>query len=208
MMAYLLQGGPVLWVIVGFSVVIVFLIGQRALLVHRSSLRGRDFLGGILNNLRRGNVMEAAALCEDMPGPVPLMARAAILEHQQGGRRIGPAMQDVGILEIARLEKNLPLLLSLAQLAPVLGLLGTAIGMWEMLTVLQTQAPLVHGGDLGAGLSRALLTTIAGLATGAIGYFGHAFLVTRVNAVVLEMERAYTEILQALAQLHTEPPRA
>ncbi len=208
MMTFLMQGGPVLWAVIGCSAVVVFLIGQRALFVHRSSLRGRDFLSGIVNSLKRGNVMEAAALCEEMPGPVPLMARAAILEHQQGGRRTGGAMQDVGLVEIARLEKNLPMLLAVAQLAPVLGLLGTVVGMWEMMTVLQTQAPLVHGGDLAAGLNRALLTTIAGLATGAIGYFGHAFLVNRVNAVVLEMERAYTEILQALAHVPTEAPRA
>jgi biopolymer transport protein ExbB len=208
MSTYLLQGGPVLWTIIACSALVIFLIGQRALFVHRSSLRGRDFLGGILNSLRRGNVMEAVALCEETPGPVALMARAAILEHQRGGGRTGAVMQDVGLVEIARLEKHLPLLLALAQLAPMLGLLGTVIGMWEMMTTLRVQAPLVHGGDLGAGLQRALMTTIAGLATGAIGYFGHAFLVNRVNAVVLEMERAYTEILQALAHIPSEMPRA
>lgn len=201
MNAYFQQGGSVLWAILAINAVVVFLIAQRALYVHRSSLRGRDFLNGIINNLRRGNIMEAIALCDDTPGPIPLMARAAILEHQQGGRRIGPAMQDIGIVEIARLEKHLPLLLTLAQTAPVLGLIGTCVGMWEMLHVLQQQAPLIHAGDLGAGLGRALITTIAGLSTGAIGWVGHAFVVTRINAVVLEMERAYTEILQALAQL-------
>ncbi|MCS6770998.1 MAG: MotA/TolQ/ExbB proton channel family protein [Kiritimatiellae bacterium] len=201
MNVYLLQGGPVLWAILALSAVIVLLIAQRALFVHRSSLRGRDFLGGIINNLQRGNVMEAIALCEDTPGPIPQMARAAILELQQGGKRIGPVMHDVGVIEIARLEKHLPLLLALAQTAPLLGLIGTCVGMWEMAAALQAQSPLVHAGDLGAGLSRALLTTIAGLSVGAVGWIGHAFIVTRVNAVVLEMERAYLEILQAVAQL-------
>lgn len=196
----LAQGGPVLWLILAIHLLSIFLIVHRALFVHRSSLRGRDFLSGILTNLRRGHVMEAVALCDEMPGPIPLMARAAILERQKGGREVRQIMREVGIVEIARLEKNLPLILALAQLGPVLGLLGTAVGMWEMLNVLDVQAPMVHAGDLAAGLRKALVTTVAGLGTGAIAYFGYSFLVGRINAVVLEMERAYLEIAQELEQ--------
>lgn len=208
-MTHFLQvGGPVLWAILAVSVVIVFLIGQRALSVHRASLRGRDFLKGIINNLQRGNIMEAVALCEEAPGPVPELTRVAILEHQQGARRIRQVMEEVGLYEIARLEKNLPLLLALSQTAPILGLLGTVVGMWDMLLTLNQQAPLVHAGDLGAGLSRALITTIVGLGTGVVGYVGHAYIVSRVHAVVLSMEQAYTEILQALHALPAPEPRS
>lgn len=208
MMLFLQLGGPVLWIILGFSFFIVLLIGQRALTVHRASLRGRDFLKGIFNNLHRGNIMEAIALCEEAPGPVPQMARVAILEHQQGGRRTRQVMEEVGVIEIARLEKNLPLLLALAQMAPMLGLLGTAVGMWDMFVTLHQQAPLLQDGDLGLGLSRALVTTIAGLGAGVVGYFGHAFVVSRVSAVILEMEQAYTEILQVLSHLQTAEGRS
>ena len=201
MMQYLEQGGPVLWVILGANAVIVFLFVQRWVYVHRASLRGRDFLNGIFLALRRGNALEAASLCEDMPGPVAEMTRAAILEHQRGGLRTGPAMQEVGVQAISRLERNLPLLLALAQAAPILGLLGTVVGMWEMLDELNRQAPLIQAGDMGGGLSRALFTTIAGLGTGAFGYVAHAFLENRVHAVVLEMERAYTEVLHVLREL-------
>ncbi len=206
MMAFLKLGGPVLWVTLAFGFAAVVLIVQRALHVHRASLRGRDFLTGIFNNLQRGNVMEAVALCEDAPGPVPQMTRAAILEHQRGGGRVGSVMQEVGLLEIARLEQYLPMLLALAQLGPMLGLLGTVVGMWDMLVALHQHAPLVHAGDLGGGLGRALSTTMIGLSVGAVGFFGHAFIVSRVGDVVLEMERAYNEILQALGRL--PPPEA
>lgn len=201
MMYFLQLGGPILWCILAVSVAIVFLLGQRALTVHRASLRGRDFLKGIINNIQRGNIMEAVALCEDAPGPVPELTRVAILDHQQGGRRTRQVMEEVGVLEIARLEKNLPLLLAFAQVAPILGLLGTVVGMWDMLMALHQQAPLVQAGDLGAGLGRALVTTIVGLGTGALGYVGHAYIVSRVNAIVLSMEQAYTEILQVLSSL-------
>ncbi len=204
MMHLLELGGAVLWVILGFSFAIVMLILQRSLTVHRASLRGRDFLKGIFINLQRGNLMEAVALCEETPGPVSQMARVAILEHQQGGARTRQVMEEVGVIEIARLEKNLPILLALSQMAPVLGLLGTVVGMWDMLVALHEQAPLLQSGDLGFGMSRALITTMAGLGACVVGYFGHAFIVNRVAAVVLEMEQAYTEILQTLAHLQTD----
>lgn len=201
-MIHLLElGGPILWIILGFGFSIIFLITQRALTVHRASLRGRDFLKGIFNNLEHGNTIEAVTLCDEAPGPIAEMARVAILEHQQGGERLRQVMEEVGVIEISRLEKNLPLLLALAQLAPMLGLLGTVVGMWDMLVVLHAKAPLLQDGDLGFGLSRALVATMAGLGAGVVGYFGHAFVVSRVNDVILEMELAYTEILHALSRL-------
>lgn len=204
MIQFLQMGGVILWIILGFSVVIVLTVAQRALSVRRASLHGRDFLQGIFNNLQRGNVVEAVELCNEAPGPVAELTRVAILERQQGGLRTRQVMTEVGILEIARLEKGLPMLLALAQMAPVLGLLGTVVGMWDMLVALHQQAPLLQSGDLGAGLSRALVTTMAGLGTGLVGYFGHAFIVSRVSAVVLEMEQAYTEILNRFAVLDAE----
>ncbi|MCO5067380.1 MAG: MotA/TolQ/ExbB proton channel family protein [Kiritimatiellae bacterium] len=208
MMQLLELGGVILWVILGFSFIIVLLILQRALTVHRASLRGRDFLRGIFNNLQRGNLVEAAALCEESPGPVPQMARVAILEYRQGGARLRQVMEEVGVIEIARLEKNLPILLALAQMAPVLGLLGTVVGMWDMFMALHQQAPLLQSGDLGLGMSRALITTMAGLGACVVGYFGHAFIVNRISAVVLEMEQAYTEIMQELTHLDPAPPKS
>ncbi|HMP77710.1 MAG TPA: MotA/TolQ/ExbB proton channel family protein [Kiritimatiellia bacterium] len=201
MMQYIYQGGVVLWVIFAGTAAIFFLFVQRWVHVHRASLRGRDFLSGIFLGLHRGNILEAAAMCEDTPGPVAQMTRAAILDHQRGGGRTEQVMQEVGVQAITRMERNLPLLLALAQAAPMLGLLGTAIGMWEMLDVLNRQAPLLHAGDVGGGLSLALITTIAGLATGVFGYVAHAFLVNRISAVVIEMERAYTEVLRVLREL-------
>ncbi len=201
MMHVMQLGGPVLWVVGAVCAIIVFLIGMNLLHLHRASLRGGDFLSGIFNNLQRGNDMEAVALCDETPGPVSEMARVAILERRQGAPRIRQVMEEVGAIEIARLERGLPLLLALAQLAPMLGLLGTAVGMWQMVDTLYQQAPLVHAGDLGGGLRMALLTTIGGLSAGLIGYFGHACLVTRVGQVVTEMERAYLQIAHFLTQL-------
>lgn len=196
-------GGPLMWVIVGISLFLLTLFLQRVLHLHRAQIRSGDFLKGIFNNLQRGNIVEAVSICEETPGPVAQIVRAAILEHKQGPERVQRVMEEVGLTEITRLEKHLTLILTLAQALPMVGLLGTVLGMMQMLMVLQQKAPLVQAGDLGAGLWQALLTTAAGLAAGIPGYAGYNFLVARIEAIVVDMERVFAEMTMFLSQLRS-----
>lgn len=205
MIEMLHQGGPLLWLIGLCSVGVVAIFLQRLYHLHRAHIGTGDFLKGIFNNVQRGNVVEAVSICEETPGPVAQMVRAAILEHRQGPGRVQQVMEEVGLTEIARLEKNLTLLLTLAQTAPLLGLLGTVVGMMQVLAQIQQKAPLVQAGDLGGGLWQALLSTAAGLAVAIPAYAGYNFLVSRVEAIVVDMERAFAEVMVFLAQVGHPP---
>lgn len=201
MIELMYRGGPAMWAILACSVLIVGLFLQRLFHLHRAHIRSGDFLKGIFTNLQRGNVVEAVSICEETPGPVAQIVRAAILEHKQGRLRVHQVMEEVGLTEIARLERNLTLLLTLCQATPMLGLLGTVLGMLQIHAAIQLQAPLVQAGDLAGGLWQALLTTAAGLAVAIPGFVGYNFLVSRVENIVVDMERAFAEMTVFLSSL-------
>ena len=118
-MTWLHYGGPVMWAIALCSVLAFSLFIQRWFHLHRAQIKSGDFLKGIFNNVQRGNIVEAVSICEETPGPVAQIVRAAILEHKQGPARVLQVMQEVGMSEITRLEKHLGLILTLAQTAPI-----------------------------------------------------------------------------------------
>lgn len=198
----IVNGGPLMWAIALVSVLALGIFFDRWFHLHRAHLRsGSDFLKGIFNNLQRGNVVEAVSLCEETPGPVAQIVRAGILEHKQGPDRVCRVMEEVGLIEITRLEKSLGMLLSLAQTLPLLGLLGTVLGMMQVFHVLQQKAPLVLAADLSGGMWQALLTTAVGLAAAIPAFVGYNYLVFMVEKVVVDMERTVSELNLFLHQM-------
>lgn len=184
-----------LWVILVFSVGGVAVFLRKLLDLHRAQIRWPDFLKGIFNILKRRNIVEAVSICEDTPGPVASIVRAAILHHDQDAGAVLKAVQDAGLAEISRMERSLGVLAKLAQVVPLLGLLGTVLGMMNVLLAIQQNAPLVHAGTLMGGLWRALICTAAALMVSIPAYAAYNLLVARVESIVQDMERAATEIV-------------
>ncbi|MBU1692709.1 MAG: MotA/TolQ/ExbB proton channel family protein [Verrucomicrobia bacterium] len=192
------KGGPIMWFIFAASFLGVEVFLAKLYDLHRAQIRSSDFLKGIYNILNRHNIVEAVSICEETPGPVASIVRAAILCHDEERPVIAQAIEEAGLAEVPRLERNLTVLATLAQITPMLGLLGTVLGMIRVLLVIEQKAPLVHAGDVLGGLWQALLTAAAGLAVAIPAYAGYNFLVSRVEAIVLDMERAAVDILAYL----------
>jgi biopolymer transport protein ExbB len=189
------KGGPVMWLILGCSMLAGLIFLERLLHLHRAQINAGDFLKGIYNILRRKNVVEAVSICEETPGPVAYIVRAAVLNYDESRETIARAIKEAGLAEVPRLERNLNMLLTIAQISPLIGLLGTVLGMMQALMTIQQKSPLLHSGDLGGGLWQALISTAAGLAVAIPAYAAYNFLVGRVESIVLDMERASGEIL-------------
>ncbi|HDL77806.1 MAG TPA: MotA/TolQ/ExbB proton channel family protein [Lentisphaerae bacterium] len=124
-----------------------------------------------------------------------------MLKADAEASEICQAVEDVGLEEVPRLQARLGLLATLGQIAPYMGLLGTVLGMMEILVGLQEKAPLVHAGDLARGLWQALISTAAGLSIAVVAYAAYNLLVGRVEAIILDMERAANEAISFLQQL-------
>lgn len=198
------QGGGLMAILLAGGAVAAGVFAFRVFHLHRAQIRAADFLEGLLNVVRGGNLVEAISLCDETPGPVARIVRAALLRHDDPPDAQLAAMETAGRIEIRRLEAGIGALATIAQVAPVLGLLGTALGLMDALAQLRAAAPLAHAGDLAAGLQYALLTTAAGLAVAAAAYVFHNILVGRVAAIVRDMEFAAAELPVRLRRIAAE----
>jgi len=198
MIGWINSGGPVMWLILvcGFIAMVVFL--ERFFHLHRAQIKIDDFLNGITINLTRGNDLEAISICDQTPGPAAYIVHTALLHRDDSKDELIKAVQQAGIREIPRLERHMNLLITLAQVLPMLGLLGTVLGLLNILTALQAGSPLAEIGTLTGGLWKALLTTAGGLITGIPAYAGYHFLISRVESIALDMEQTAGEIIYFL----------
>ena len=203
MFEWINSGGPLMWLILAGGITVTAIFFERLFHLHRAQIDVEDFLQGITTNLRRGNDLEAIAICEQTPGPAAHLTRTAILNRHEPREQLIRIVQQEGIKEIPRLERHTNLLITLAQILPMLGLLGTVLGLLTMLLAMQQGSPLAEIGDLTGGLWAALITTAVGLINGIPAYAAYHFLVGRVESIALDMEQVSNEMIYFLT--HTAP---
>jgi len=193
--SFLSEGGWMIWVIMATSAVAVAVFLERLLQYHREQINSGEFLNGVRNVLKRDNVVEALAICDATPGPVARLVKVAILNRERGRFAVQEALEDAGAWEVPRLEEKLNLLATIAQIAPLMGLLGTVLGFMKVFRGLEEAGLSAHASQLSGGIWQALICTAAGLAVAIPSYAGYNYLVNRINAIVLDMEQVSSEIL-------------
>src|SRR6184192_4309564 len=125
----LANGGPVIWLILIAAAIAIVIVIERVLHCHRAQINSLEFLNGVRNVLKRDNVVEAISICDATPGPVARLVKTAILNRDRGRDRVRESLEEAGLAEVPRLEEKLNLLATIAQLAPLLGLFGTVMGL-------------------------------------------------------------------------------
>jgi len=196
----LVFGESMLWVILLTGAVGVVVFIERYLYCHRSQINSIEFLNGIRTVLKRDNVVEAISICDATPGPVSRLVKTAILNRDQGRERVREAIEEAGLIEVPRLEEKLNLLATIAQLAPLLGLLGTVFGFMHVFQQIEDAGLNAHVKLLSQGVWQAMTCAAAGLAVAIPMHAAYNYLVSRVNAIVLDMERAATEIVKIVTE--------
>lgn len=191
-------GGPVLWIILASGLLAFGVFVERALHLHRARIKSEDFLKGIFTILGRHNTEEALTICDETPGPVAQTVKVAILHRKDGREAIQAAVDEASQAEISRLERRLVVVATVGQTAPLLGLLGTVLGMIESLIFMQQEAPLIQSADVMGGMLRALVTTAAGLMVAIPCYAAFNLLVVKIDRIVLDMQKAATETVAFL----------
>ncbi len=189
------QGGPVMWIILTCSLLAVFIFLERLFYFHRVQINVGDLVRGMVNVLRRNNIVEAISLCDDTPGPAAHVLRAAILAFEQGDENLRQAIDDAGLSEIPRLEAKMKILATIAYVTPLLGLLGTVLGMIEVFHTITSRGAMVNAGELANGIGMALFTTAAGLCVAIPCFIAYNYLVSRIESITLDMEKASSEII-------------
>ena len=190
------KGGPIMWVLLLMSLISFIIFIERVLFLHRGQIRSSEFVTGIKNIVRKQRLVEALTLCEETPGPVPSLVKASLLHFGEKEEKIRYEIQEAALVEIPVLEKRLGTLVALAKSAPLVGLLGTVLGL------AQTFYNMAQGGNysdatvLSNGMWQSLITTACGLAIAVLTYLGFHFLHGRVRALVRDMEWTGNELLK------------
>lgn len=198
------KGGPLMILIGLCSVIAVAVFLERIFHFRRAQIDTEKFMSGMRNLLKKKSYIEALSICEETPGPVAAVLKAGILKHDKGKEAIQEALQNTSHYEIPRLEKNLFILSTVAQISPLIGLLGTVTGMINAFMKIQEKAGFVNPGDLAQGIWQALITTAGGLVVAIPAFVAYNYLVYRVTNFVVDMEKASTELVELLANEQEE----
>lgn len=197
------SGGPIMWPILFCSIFAVAIAGEKFWHLHKITIDMQDFLSKVLEKMKRHETKEALQICDNFNSPIANILKAGILKYDRPKHQIVEAIEDASLYEIPRIEKNLNILATIAHITPLLGLLGTAMGMIRSFQAIQAKATSLQpvlAGDLAAGIWEALLTTVAGLIVAIPTFVAYNYLVSRINHFILEMEKASTELVNFLSE--------
>ena len=197
------SGGPVMWPILLCSIFALAIIIEKFWHMKKIKINTQEFLGTIVDKMKRHEVKEAMEICDKTPGPIAHILKAGILKYDRPRPQIVESIEDASLYEIPRIEKNLNALATIAHISPLLGLLGTVTGMVRCFQTIQAKATSFHPvspGDLAGGIWEALLTTVAGLIVAIPTFVAYNYLAGRINQFILEMEKASTELVNFLTE--------
>jgi biopolymer transport protein ExbB len=192
------QGGLLMWPLLALSILGFILFIERALYLHRGQIRAREFLEGIKNLLNKRRLLEALTVCEETPGPVAHVTKAALLHHDQRYERMLTAVQASALVEIPVLERRIGTIASIAKIAPLLGLLGTVVAMLQGFNQMGHEESYATASSFSALIAQALISSATGLTVAIMAYAAHHFLHGRVRAIVHDMEWVGNDIIDYL----------
>lgn len=191
-MDLLLQGGFMMIPLLLLSVAAIYIFVERVLTIKKASQRPEHFMDNVKASVQKGDINGARMLCAQNQTPIARMIEKGISRIGSPLKNIEVSIENVGKIEIFKLEKNLSLLATISGSAPMLGFLGTVIGMIQAFISIAQEEGSVSPKLLSEGIYTAMVTTATGLFIGIIAYLGYNYLVSRVQKVIHQME--YTSI--------------
>jgi len=195
-----LAGGPLMIPLVICSIIAIYIFVERLRTINRANVSSDSFMSKIKELVVKGDINGAKILCAQYDTPVARMIEKGVSRIGSPLKNIEAAIENVGKIELFRLEKNLSVLATIAGAAPMIGFLGTVIGMVSAFIAIAQEEGSVSPKLLADGIYTAMVTTVAGLIVGIIAYLGYNYLVTRVSKVVHRMEYSSIEFIDLLQE--------
>jgi len=187
-----------MWVLVALGFLGVMLFVERTLYLHRGQIRAKAFVDGIKNILAKRRLVEALTVCEETPGPVAAVVKAALLHADDNADTMRFHVQEAAVVELPALERRLGSIVAIAQVAPLVGLLGTLLGMITTFVAFSRGGNYALAGSLTTGMWQALLATAGSLMLAIPAHLAYHFLSGRVRAIVRDIEWSGNEIMRYL----------
>ena len=193
-----LKGGWIMVPILILSILAVYIFTERYFAIKRASRTDINFMNRIKDYIHDDKIESALTLCQSTDSPVARMIEKGIQRIGRPLNDINTAIENVGNLEISKLEKGLPTLATVAGAAPMIGFLGTVMGMIRAFYDMSNAGNNIDVSLLSNGIYTAMVTTVAGLIVGIIGYLAYNVLVAKVEKVIFLLEANTTEFMDLL----------
>lgn len=193
-----LQGGPLMIVLAALSLICIYVFIQRVLVIHKADRLDDSFMKRIRDYIHEGEIESAYNLCRKNDSPYGRLIAKGISRIGRPVNDIMTAVENTGNIEVANLSRGLPWLATTAAGAPMLGFLGTVIGMVQAFYAIASQGNSANISTFSGGIYTALVTTVAGLIVGVVALFAYNYLVARINSVMNRMESQTMEFMDLL----------
>ena len=194
----ILNGGPIMVVIMALSIVTLFLIIRYFFIIRPSAMVPKDLIQEVSSSLSSGNKEKSLTLCNNNPGFLSEIIKAGIENSADGREEVEEAMERAGHSELALLQQNVRYLADIGVIAPMLGLLGTVLGMIKAFLMVAFQTGIVRDIMIAGGISQALVTTAAGLIVGIPAMAFYFFFRSRLQRISIETENTSADILKII----------
>ena len=193
------RGGPLVWALLALAFIGCVCIVERLFFFHRSRINVSKLLVGLSSHVKRKAFAEALHEAARAPGPVARVAHAALLRHHLGRADIRDVVQEAGQLELPPIEKNIRVILGVTLLSPLVGMLGTLLGMMDTFQQVVNQGSFSSSVELTSGIYMALITSVMGLAIAVPMYLFYLYFVGRAKRLVRRIERAGIEMVHLIS---------
>ena len=194
------KGGRFMWGLLALSIIGVAVIIERAITLQKAKADVRSLMERVVSALKKGKYDEALDICAETRGPIPQILHAGLRQAKKGTEAVEKAIETAGIVEMSFLERGLIILATVANVAPLLGFLGTVSGMIAAFEAI-AQAEQVSAKLVASGISEALITTMSGLMIAIPVQIAHNLFVQRIDRFVVEMEDSAAELVDTLASM-------
>lgn len=193
-----LKGGWIMAILGLFSIIAIYIFVERFFTINKASREDRHFMNSIKDFIKGGKVDSALALCKSNKSPIARMIEKGLMRIGRPLNDINAAIENVGKLEVSRLEKNVAGLATIAGAAPMLGFLGTVIGMIIAFYDMSMAGNNIDISLLSTGIYQAMITTVGGLIVGIVAYVCYNILVAKVEKLVYRLEARSSEFMDLL----------
>ena len=194
------KGGWLMVVLLILSIIAIYIFGKKWWMISQAGKIDKDFMMDIRDYIHEGKVKSAKTLASKYDAPVARMVEAGIGRIGRPSADIQAAIENVGNVEVARLEKSLPYLATIAGGAPMIGFLGTVMGMIQAFFNMANAGNNIDITLLSSGIYTAMITTVGGLIVGILAYFGYNFLTAKISSLVYSMESATIKFIDILGE--------
>ena len=193
-----MKGGWLMIPLVILSIVTIYMFGMKWWAIRKATKVDPNFMKDIRDFIHEGKMKSAISLCQKTDTPVSRLVEKGIERMGRPLQDIQTAVENMGNVEVARLEKGLPMLATIAGGAPMIGFLGTVMGMVQAFFNMAQAGSNIDITLLSGGIYTAMVTTVAGLIVGIMAYFGYNFLTSQVSDVVFKMQNTTVEFMDML----------